>query len=183
MQTTKSGWTVGQRKRYCNFADYLCCLPIFLAKVSLPYFPSRHESTHAFVMFRILNFLVWFGFVPFKILKRLSLKQLGDCYQIFQVGEWFSGQLTIWWRQSLGVTFHFLRNARKSVSGPLNRCWNWRMLETVWGEVRPGSKWVPARNSRTNSMLETFNAKSLFLGIRTILPYKYSRRLSRPCLS
>ena len=31
---------------YRNFADYLCCLTIFPAELSLPYFPSRHESTH-----------------------------------------------------------------------------------------------------------------------------------------
>ena len=45
---------------------------------------------------------------------------LRDCCQLFQVGKWFSGQLKIWWRQSPEVTFHFLSNARKSVSGPLS---------------------------------------------------------------
>ena len=45
---------------------------------------------------------------------------LRDCCQLFQVGEWLSSQLTIWRRQSLEVTFHFLSNARKSVSGPLS---------------------------------------------------------------
>ena len=38
------------------------CLPIFPAELSLPYFPSRHESTHFFVMFCIL---IFFGLVLF----------------------------------------------------------------------------------------------------------------------
>ena len=53
---------VGQRKRYRDFADYLCCLPIFPAKLSVPHFPSRHESTHVFVM---LCILIFFGSVLF----------------------------------------------------------------------------------------------------------------------
>ena len=53
---------VSQRKRYRNLADYLCCLLIFPAELSLPYFPSRHESTHVFVMFCIL---IFFGLVLF----------------------------------------------------------------------------------------------------------------------